>query len=205
MSEEKKLELTDKEINWLAKQDFLRRQFARFFRTSAIRGMLERDNHSTAGFLAGFCEAKLDKITTLPRDREIAKQIYEKANAVLMPDLNFPVVSCKPGMEKEFQKLIEANTRDAYSAAAIKGTMFIMKALDDGKTPEEAFDKNEELDALGLTRAMGACAASIIVSYHARGEEFRVWWNKRWQLGDEGDKANESDGLLNPSVMSMKE
>ena len=42
-----------------------------------------------------------------------------------------------------------------------------------------------------------------ITNCHSRGEEFRRKWNKDNQIHNEGDKANESGGVLNPALLTI--
>ena len=55
----------------------------------------------------------------------------------------------------------------------------------------------------GITGFMAGCVAQWIAHFHPRGEEFRVWWNRRYQLGSEGEAANESGGVLNPALLTL--
>lgn len=43
----------------------------------------------------------------------------------------------------------------------------------------------------------------MISKCHSRGEEFRKKWNHDNQISDEGDKANESGGVLNPALLKI--
>ena len=55
----------------------------------------------------------------------------------------------------------------------------------------------------GLTGFMAGAVASMISQSHSRGEEFRRAWNVENQIHDEGDKANESGGILNPAILNI--
>lgn len=50
---------------------------------------------------------------------------------------------------------------------------------------------------------MAGCVAQMVSECHERGEEFRKQWNKDNQIKDEGDKANDSGGVLNPAIISI--
>ena len=41
----------------------------------------------------------------------------------------------------------------------------------------------------------------MVSKCHSRGEEFRKKWNLDNQIGDEGEKANEGKGVLNPALL----
>jgi len=37
----------------------------------------------------------------------------------------------------------------------------------------------------------------------AHGEALRLWHNLKYQLRDEGEKANETGGVLNPALLNL--
>lgn len=55
----------------------------------------------------------------------------------------------------------------------------------------------------GITGFMYGCAVSSLAHCWKHGEQLRRWHNKKTQLGNEGDKANESGGVLNPALLSI--
>ena len=55
---------------------------------------------------------------------------------------------------------------------------------------------------LHLGRNSG-CVAQMVSRCHARGEEFRKKWNVDNQIGNEGDEANEAEGVLNPALLNI--
>jgi len=50
---------------------------------------------------------------------------------------------------------------------------------------------------------MYGCAVVILSKCWEHGEALRRWHNKDTQIGDEGDRANESGGVLNPALLSI--
>lgn len=50
---------------------------------------------------------------------------------------------------------------------------------------------------------MYGCAVSILSQVWIHGEELRRWHNLDSQIGTEGEKANESGGVLNPAVLNI--
>ena len=58
-------------------------------------------------------------------------------------------------------------------------------------------------DVEGITGFMYGCAVSTLAAVWIHGEALRLWHNKTTQLGTEGDKANESGGVLNPAMLSI--
>lgn len=57
----------------------------------------------------------------------------------------------------------------------------------------------------GVTGFMYGAAVSILSQCWERGEELRRWHNLDVQMNDEGEKANESGGVLNPALLVIGE
>lgn len=101
-----------------------------------------------------------------------------------------------------------ANNTDPYGAAGhryAEAWANLMEAeLAEGKTVAEIAGRtSHEADAEGITGFMHGCAVGILSAVWRHGEALRRWHNKDTQIGDEGDKANESGGILNPAVMCI--
>jgi hypothetical protein len=56
----------------------------------------------------------------------------------------------------------------------------------------------------GITGFQYGASVSILASCWEHGEELRRWHNLNSQIHDEGEKANESGGVLNPALMVLK-
>jgi len=55
----------------------------------------------------------------------------------------------------------------------------------------------------GITGFMYGCAVQMLSQCWKHGEELRRWHNLDAQLSDEGEKANESGGVLNPAMLRV--
>lgn len=55
----------------------------------------------------------------------------------------------------------------------------------------------------GITGFMYGCAVAVLAHCWKHGEELRRWHNSNTQIKDEGDRANESGGVLNPALLSI--
>jgi hypothetical protein len=44
----------------------------------------------------------------------------------------------------------------------------------------------------------------VLASCWEHGEELRRWHNLKTQIRDEGEKANESGGVLNPALLNIE-
>jgi hypothetical protein len=64
---------------------------------------------------------------------------------------------------------------------------------------------DRRLGVWGLTAFQYGAAAETVAKCWERGEEFRRWFNLDTQLGDEGERANESGGILNPALLRIGE
>lgn len=71
------------------------------------------------------------------------------------------------------------------------------------KLAEVADATSHEADLEGITGFMYGCAVSQLASCWKHGDELRRWHNLKTQLGNEGEKANESGGVLNPALLSL--
>ena len=98
------------------------------------------------------------------------------------------------------------NNDDAYGKACVDVAREVMEILDDNKP----FDPHkiicqavDSIDAGGITGFMAGCVAQMVAGCHSRGEEFRRAWNQDVQINDEGDKANETGGILNPALLNI--
>lgn len=103
----------------------------------------------------------------------------------------------KEGKAEEYAKYVEVNQADEYSKACIDAGEAFGNALDEGKTCDEANTEMCKAEA-GLTGFMASMIMQAMVRFHERGEEVRVWWNKK--NGVEVD-----EGIVNAAVMNVSE
>lgn len=68
---------------------------------------------------------------------------------------------------------------------------------------DAADDEARKADTDGITGFMYGAAVSSLSGLWLHGEALRRWHNKETQLGTEGDKANESGGVLNPALLNI--
>lgn len=60
-----------------------------------------------------------------------------------------------------------------------------------------------QADVDGLTGFMYGCAVSILSDCWRHGEELRRWHNLKTQINGEGERANETGGVLNPALLTV--
>jgi hypothetical protein len=70
---------------------------------------------------------------------------------------------------------------------------------------EIAEEESHKADDEGITGFMYGCAVSILSHWWKWGEELRRWHNLDTQIGNEGEKANESGKVLNPAVIIIED
>jgi len=110
-------------------------------------------------------------------------------------------MTVKPELEGEYREYVEMNSKDPYSRGVLTASCMVAQGLDDGLSIKNAVDTINEL---GITGFMAGCMAQAISRFHPRGEEFRQWWNRDNQISDEGDRANEAGGVLNPAILNIR-
>lgn len=110
----------------------------------------------------------------------------------------------------KWNKWVERNQDDPYSKCCVDVAREVMRILDDTieLTGNLQLDVHplicqaaKNIDSGGITGFMAAMVAEMVSKCHSRGEEFRKAWNINNQVGDEGEKANESGGVLNPAIL----
>lgn len=69
---------------------------------------------------------------------------------------------------------------------------------------EECSDRaNKDMGRYGITGLQCGAAVSTLAECWERGEELRKWHNLKTQIRDEGEKANEAGGVLNPALLNL--
>ena len=116
----------------------------------------------------------------------------------------------KPGTEQEYAKYRETNRADAYSARVVSYGEYwaaLMEAeIERGKTVAQiAQETSHQADTDGITGFMYGAAVSALAHFWVHGEELRRWHNKDVQIGNEGDRANESGDVLNPAILTIRQ
>lgn len=107
-----------------------------------------------------------------------------------------------------FQAWCETNSHDGYSAGVVSYAIRWMRLMDvlvsAGARLEDVADRaSHEADTDGITGFMYGCAVGALACFWRDGEELRRWHNLKTQIGNEGERANESGGVLNPAVLSI--
>lgn len=114
------------------------------------------------------------------------------------------------GRKAEYAKVLNINT-DPYGRAAINyaeaWAVAMEAALEQGRALKDcwkdlSFEVNKDH---GVTGFMYGAAVGILGRFWVHGEELRRLHNIDTQIGDEGEKANETGGVLNPALLRVAE
>lgn len=110
--------------------------------------------------------------------------------------------------QKEFDDWKAKNT-DPYGARCFSyaedwANLMEAKMAEGAKLEDIAEETSHEADYDGITGFMYGTAVSILASCWKHGDALRRWHNLEFQIGTEGEEANESGGVLNPAVLNIK-
>jgi len=111
------------------------------------------------------------------------------------------------GLEREYQEYKEKNS-DFYGSGVIRyseawANLMEQKMTEGAELKNIAEQTSHDADTEGITGFMFGCAVSALSHFWQHGEELRRWHNLDIQIGDEGEKANETGGVLNPALLSV--
>jgi len=62
---------------------------------------------------------------------------------------------------------------------------------------------SHEADTEGITGFMYGAAVTTLSECWKHGEALRRWHNKKYQIRDEGDQANETGAVINPALLTI--
>jgi hypothetical protein len=115
----------------------------------------------------------------------------------------------KAGTEADYAEYKRINHDDPYSNAVVlygEAWADLMETrMAAGETLEQcAKDASHKADSEGITAFMYGAAASALAHFWEHGEALRRWHNLATQFGNEGEKANETGGVLNPALVTME-
>lgn len=109
--------------------------------------------------------------------------------------------------QTDWDKFVSNNT-DPYGSGVVryatKWADLMESEMSSGKKLSEIADKtSHDADVEGITGFMYGCAVSVLARCWEHGEELRRWHNLKTQIGNEGEKANETGGVLNPAIINL--
>lgn len=109
--------------------------------------------------------------------------------------------------EEGWKKAVAANT-DGYGGGVMsfaeRWARLMEGRMANGDTLEAYAEEASSLaDNEGITGFMYGCAVSILSQVWIHGDQLRRWHNLKTQIGNEGEKANASGGVLNPALLNI--
>lgn len=137
----------------------------------------------------------------LKREREDDDEKF-RASAVALQSL--PAFACSDA--DGWAKCVATNSTDPYSYECCRYAAAWANEMEKrGPVPvaDIAQDCSRVADTSGITGFMYGAAVSMLSKFWVRGEELRRWHNRDAQVGNEGDRANENGGVLNPALLSV--
>lgn len=93
---------------------------------------------------------------------------------------------------KDWAELLEKRIPEDSTAAQVMRVMV-----------DHADKDSHTADTDGITGFMYGAAVSILAGAWVHGEQLRRWHNLKTQIGQEGEKANEGTGVLNPALLRI--
>ncbi len=111
--------------------------------------------------------------------------------------------------EAKWQAFVEANSDDDYGKTVVEYAedwANLMEAkLAEGCQFEEAAEStwHEAKGHEELTGFMHGAAVATLALTWVHGDDLRRWYNLMIGAGDEGERANESDRVLNPALATI--
>jgi len=108
--------------------------------------------------------------------------------------------------EDGWQKIKE-NNKNVYGAAVVsyaeRWARLMQLEMANGKCLEDVAETTSQEANLDedITAFIYGCAVSMLAHCWKYGERLRRWHNLKYQIGNEGEKANESGSVLNPALL----
>ena len=156
------------------------------------------------------CKRRHDEYVASP-EYKLRQEEYERKQREREDALNAALVGAPEHMtlrDAEGWKKTCDNNKDPYGGAVItyaeRWARLMEARMNRGEKLADIADQCSHLaDNEGITGFMYGCAVSILSKVWAHGEALRLWHNLKYQLRDEGEKANETGGVLNPALLNL--
>ena len=110
--------------------------------------------------------------------------------------------------EDLWNEFVEKNSDDMYGSGILRFATNFAKLAEEkieagAKLEGIAKETWDEADTEGFTGFMYSMAIGALAMCWEYGEELRRWHNLEHQLGDEGERANDSDQVLNIAILNI--
>lgn len=183
------------------------------FNDIAVEALSETDANTIVKFYHAECERRSAEYRASPEYAERMEQA-RVAQEKRTEDLRLALyhapahMTILPGKEDEYASYVAMNSKDSYSLGVVTyadrwARIMEARLASDQTIAECAKEASHLADSEGITGFMYGCAVSSLAKFWAHGEELRRWHNLDTQISTEGEKANESGGVLNPALLSL--
>lgn len=177
------------------------------------RGMLRNGGFTVSPYpKAVLSDAELSEDNRLIQDQEERQAQATKAYNERMQAKKDEIASrLAPEIELQdadgWKTFVEKNS-DPYGSGVVRfaenWARLMQAEMANGAKLEDIADKaSSDADTEGITGFMYGCAVSVLSQVWKHGEGLRRWHNFKTQIGNEGEKANESGGVLDPAVIRI--
>lgn len=114
----------------------------------------------------------------------------------------------KSGTEEQYDRYKTVNSTDAYSARVVSyaedwANLMEARMAKGERIADIAKPTSSDADTDGITGYMYGAAVAGLARFWEHGEALRLWHNLATQLRDEGKRANDSGGVLNPAILNI--
>lgn len=150
---------------------------------------------------------KRKKAADKKRDKEAEAYRLKQEKARASFEQKIKGVQMEFSNEESWRGYVEAN-QDPYGKCCVDYAEAWAKLMQvsfaKGERIADCAERTSgELDFFGITGFMYGAAVSMLAQCWKHGEALRMWHNLKTQIRDEGEKANESGGVLNPALMTI--
>jgi hypothetical protein len=107
---------------------------------------------------------------------------------------------------EDWDACVRANSGDNYSMAVVtyaaRWASTMDNCLADGEPLTVCAERCSVVadEGIGVTAAMYGMAAHLLVQVWRHGEALRQWHNLRYGGPEQGSKANDAGGVINPAI-----
>lgn len=113
----------------------------------------------------------------------------------------------QPGKEQEYENY-KTNNADPYGSCVVRygetwANLMEARLTNGERLTDIAQTTSHEADNEGITGFMYGYAVKTLAYFWQHGEELRQWHNISTQIGNEGARANENGGVLNPAIINI--
>lgn len=173
----------------------------------------EKEAERIIAFYDEECERQHQEYINSDKYKEQCRQAEEKQHAREQKQADIlasapALMTIKEGKQAEWDHCVEIN-KDDYSAACVQYAEIWARLMESeiakGKTITECAEETSHIaDTEGITGFMYGAAVSMLSQFWIHGEVLRYWHNLETQIGHEGEKANETGGVLNPALLNIE-